>query len=243
MGAQVGVGRLGGVEGRARREDRALPYRVQELPADEDEGPLTGDVDPPYVGLHHGGEALVVHPGDVGEGGVALIGTVTGGIARSCPEGRLDDELTVTGGQLGGPARLGVARRHGGDARRGQLAQVPLVGVPPHDTGRVGEPRELRAPLGPRHVLLGAPAVVPGRPDHRQVEGRPVGLRVVPADDTDVGVRLGEGPCEDRQVVVVVRLGASGHERDAGACHGRTPLALPVHPYVRSCVRGFDLAG
>ncbi len=210
------MGDLVGVVRGTRREDGALAAGVQQTSAVELQGPLAVRVDAGQIGLQHDGEALGVHPLDLARGGVPLPGRIAGGVPGAGAGGGLHDVLVVVG-QVDGVTGREVAGGHGRHPGLSEPAQIPLVGVPPHDVHRIGEPCHLRAPLGPRRELLGPPAVVPRGPYDDEAEPGPVHFGVVPVDDGGLGPGLPQRVRQHRQIPVLAHLAAGvvGDERDA----------------------------
>lgn len=193
--------------------------------------PLPAGVDPPHVRLHHGRESPGVHPGELPYGGVVLVGRVPGGEPGPGTGGRFDHVLVVTGQLDRAPGRQ-IPRRHDRHTGRPELPEVPLVDVPPHDVGGIDQPRLLRAPLGPRRGLRRPPAVVPGRPDHGEIEPAPVGPGVVPGHRHRIGPGLPQRPGQHRKVPVGTDSGPgpAGDERDTG--HNGAPSSYGASTYI-----------
>ncbi len=186
---------------------------MRQLAVRVDEAELALGRDRGQVGLGHrrrveGGEHLL-----------DALGVDADEVAGAEVDDRLDDhgppaELGDLGSGLGGTAGLGPDGRDRRDPRCLELEQVTLVEVPLDECGGVDELRR-RGDGGQPFAELPKPlVVVPGRAQHRRVEGRPVDRRVAPGRRLDRGAAALQRGDEEIEVVVAPDRALTGDQGD-----------------------------
>ena len=203
----------------AAADQRVLVEGVAEDAPEEHEPRLAPGVDGGLVRLHHRRATRVDQGGHVAEGLVVLVGPVARRPVAAARDGGLHHHLAGGEGETRAVERTAIRfhpeRRHRGEARVLQVAQVALVQVPAQHGGRVHHRHALRSEtVEPGGECGRVVDVVPDAVGHDEIAGGPVHRRVAPHRRAGVDPDVVEGGALEGPIVVEVRELRRGREED-----------------------------